>query len=148
MNLNVLETMALVVGKDKPFAPFSAEAWKFAGQMTLMGIGMVFAVLAILWLVLSLFKVVFAGKSKKEPKPQKIAKAEPSAGSAAEASDDVLSAVLAAGIQAYQEDKERELVAVITAAVAAYRAEEGEAGSFRVVSFKRASGPRSWNRNK
>ena len=46
-----------------------------------------------------------------------------------------------------------ELIAVITAAIAAYRAsEEGmsaaEAGGFRVVSFKRASTGRAWNSNK
>ena len=46
-----------------------------------------------------------------------------------------------------------ELVAVITAAIAAYRSSEegltGEAaGGFRVVSFKRAAGGRAWNSNK
>lgn len=148
MNLNVLETMALAVGKDEPFAPFSAEAWKFAGQMTLMGIGMVFSVLAILWAVLTVFKLVFAGKTKQSPKPERTKKAERGVSQAASPSDDAISAVLAAGVQAYRDDQERELIAVITAAVAAYRSEEGEAGGFRVVSFKRASGSRSWNRNK
>ena len=46
-----------------------------------------------------------------------------------------------------------ELIAVITAAIAAYRAsEEGLTGDdvngFRVVSFKRATKGRAWNSNK
>ena len=38
------------------------------------------------------------------------------------------------------------LIAAITAAIEAYRAEEGSANTaFRVVSFKRKSGRKSWN---
>jgi len=63
----------------------------------------------------------------------------------------VIAAVIAAGLQAYQEDEARSneaLVAVITAAVAAYRASEGlEGEGFRVVSFKRVGG-RPWNSKK
>ena len=145
MSWNLIQTVALTVGKDEPFAPFSADALKYAGQMTLIGMGMIFSVLAVLWAVLAIFKLVFAGKTKKPPvaKPKKTEEIKES--SAAEPSNDVISAVLAAGIQAYREDTDRELVAVITAAVAAYRAQEGSTGEFRVVSFKRASGGRAWN---
>ena len=47
------------------------------------------------------------------------------------------------------EANDAELVAIITAAVAAYMAEEGTeyAGGFRVVSFKRVRGGRTWNAN-
>ena len=59
--------------------------------------------------------------------------------------DDAISAVIAASIQAYQEDSNEALVAVITAAVAAHRAAEGlDSDGFRVVSFKRVGG-RHWN---
>ena len=38
------------------------------------------------------------------------------------------------------------IVAAITAAIAAARADEGLAGGFRVVSFRRADSSRAWNR--
>lgn len=124
---------------------FSAERWAYAGKMTLIGMLMVFSVLASLWAVLAIFKVVFAGKTPKEAKPKKKIKEAPAqAGS----SEDILQAVIAAGLEAYREDKEKELVAVLTAAVSAYREAEGESGEFRVVSFRRASGRRSWNSKK
>ena len=50
---------------------FSAARWAYAGKMTLIGMLMIFAVLASLWAVLAIFKVVFAGKTPKEAKPKK-----------------------------------------------------------------------------
>lgn len=110
---------------------FSAERLALAGQMTLIGMGMIFAVLAILWGVLAIFKLIFA----REPKKNKQ-EAAPMAEAPAEA---VAEPVATDG---------GELIAVITAAVAAYRAaEEGtaDAGSFRVVSFRKTNGGRAWN---
>ncbi len=124
---------------------FSPERWAYAGKMTLIGMLMIFAVLAILWLVLAIFKVIFAGKTPKEAKPKKEEKKSKVAHAPTGSTDDVLQAVIAAGLEAYREDKEKELVAVLTAAVSAYREAEGESGAFRVVSFRRASGRRSWN---
>lgn len=136
-----LTNAALSVNSDGTYTRFSGEAWKYAGEMTLLGMGMVFAVLATLWLVLTIFKLIFAGKDSKKEKtkaPAAVAKAveesvvavEEDTAPVAEAGDD-------------------ELVAVITAAIAAYMAEEngGEVpvGGFRVVSFRRASGGRPWN---
>ncbi|MBO5938910.1 MAG: OadG family protein [Clostridia bacterium] len=127
---------------------FSAERWAYAGKMTLIGMLMVFSVLAILWAVLAIFKLVFAGKTPKEAKPKKEAKVAKKAPEPTGSSDDVLQAVIAAGLEAYRADQEKELVAVLTAAVSAYREAEGESGAFRVVSFRRASGRRSWNSKK
>lgn len=124
---------------------FSAARWAYAGKMTFLGMLMVFSVLAILWAVLAIFKVIFAGKTPKTPK---VKESKNKTVAVANASDDVLSVVIAAGIGAYQEDKERELVAVLTAAVSAYRASEGEQSEFRVVSFRRTSGGRAWNSKK
>ncbi len=137
MNSMMLNRMALEIRADGTYAPFSADAWKFAGQMTLMGMLMVFSVLATLWGVLAIFKLVFAGKTKKAPAEKKSAPAPvaPAAKPAAPAP------------VAPAEDN-GQLIAVITAAVAAYRASEGEVGGFRVVSFKRAGGARSWNAKK
>lgn len=113
---------------------FSPERLAMTGEMILVGLGMVFAVLATLWGVLTIFKLVFAKPEKKkaEPKPAPAVEEAPTyePETVAEATDD------------------GELVAVITAAVAAYMAsEEPDAApnGFRVVSFRRANGGRAWN---
>ncbi len=120
---------------------FSAERWAYAGRMTLLGMTMIFAVLGLLWTVLAVFKYVMVGK---EPKPQK----EKSA----------ISEVVAESVAAVEEESiapatdDGELVAVIAAAIAAYRASEGmdavDASAFRVVSFRRAASGRAWNANR
>ena len=139
MNFQTVTAYALNVSADTKYPAFSAEAWMKAAEVTIMGLGAVFAVLAVLWLVLSVFKLIFANDSTKsktavkkdiasEPKPEPIAVAE-------------------------SKTDDGELIAVITAAIAAYRAsEEGLTGDavngFRVVSFKRATKGRAWNSNK
>ena len=140
MNWNVLMANAvLAVRENGTYVPFSADAWQYAGEMTLLGMGMVFAVLAILWGVLSIFKVVFAGKTPKVKKEApKAAVAQPS---------DESKTVVAATVQAVQAD-DAAMIAVLTAAIAAYRTEEGADGAFRVVSFKRAGAGRAWNGRK
>ena len=112
---------------------FSPERLALAGEMTLLGMGMVFAVLAILWAVLAIFKLVFA-----KPEPKKVSKPEPVAEVAPVVTPEPVAYV--AG--------DDELVAVITAAIVAYRQNEepGVApGGFRVVSFRRANGGKAWN---
>jgi len=129
---------ALNANVDTKYKAFSGEAWAEAGKVTLLGLGMIFAVLALLWLVLAVFKVLFVKNGAKKPAETKVEKApvaEPAPTQVAAPSDD------------------EALIAVITAAIAAYRAsEEGmdsaQAGGFRVVSFKRAGRGRSWNSNK
>ncbi len=110
---------------------FSSERWSYAGRMTLLGMGMVFAVLGFLWAVISIFKMVVGNKS---PKPKKEEKPETPAPVAAPApvSDDPA------------------VVAAITAAIAAMIESDPAlstqfADGFRVVSFKRRSGKTSWN---
>ena len=103
-----------------------------AGLMIIQGIGMVFLVLAILWLVLLIFKKVFykdpaAAKKAAEPAPAST----PAPVASAPANDDAL-------------------VAAITAAVTAYIESDPAlssqfAGGFRVVSFKKKNGKASWN---
>lgn len=126
-----------------------AETLTMMWQTVVLGMGMVFAVLALLFGILSIFKLVFAGKTPKAPKEKKPTVAEKKAAvTSSSASDDAIAAVIAASIQAIREDENQQLVAVITAAVSAYRAAEGESGSFRVVSFKRAGSARAWNARK
>ena len=131
---------ALNANVDTKYKAFSGEAWAEAGKVTLLGMGMIFAVLALLWLVLAVFKVLFVKNGAKKPAETKVEKAP--------AADPVPAAAPVANAS-----NDEELIAVITAAVAAYRAsEEGmdsaQAGGFRVVSFKRAGRGRSWNSNK
>ena len=138
MNLQTITAYALSVSPDTKFGVFSTEAILKAAEVTLLGMGMVFSVLSLLWLVLAAFKVIFA----KEKKPKaKATAAEP-----------VVEAVPAPVSEVATTD-DGELIAVISAAIAAYRASEegleGEAvNGFRVVSFKRAGSGRAWNSNK
>ena len=118
------------------FAPFSAEAWEYVGQMTLLGMGMVFAVLGLLWMVLTVFKLVFVGKNKKESPREKV-----------ETPNHQLSSkpISAPAVNSSAQSDE-EIAAVIMAAITAYMAEQGvSADGFRVVSFNRVKNGRAWN---
>ena len=116
---------------------FSAERWAYAGRMTLLGMVMIFAVLGLLWAVLAVFKLVMVGKEAKPAQKNAIAEAIAESASVAEEPEAV---------------DDGELVAVIAAAIAAYRASEGmdaaDASAFRVVSFRRAANGRAWNANR
>ncbi|MBE6578155.1 MAG: hypothetical protein E7653_08505 [Ruminococcaceae bacterium] len=107
-------------------------------QTVVLGMAMIFAVLAILWAILAIFKLIFVGPTPKAQKPEKKEEPKPEPKAAAPA------APVAAPVA---EANDAELVAIITAAVAAYMAEEGTeyTGGFRVVSFKRVRGGRTWN---
>lgn len=110
---------------------FSPERLALAGQVTLIGVGMVFAVLTILWAVLAIFKQIFARPEKKKAEPAPAAAPAPVIEEAVEEAFD-----------------DGELIAVITAAVAAYIENEDPAmaqSGFRVVSFRRANGGKAWN---
>ena len=109
---------------------FSPARLSMAGLMIVQGVGMVFLVLAILWMVLLIFKKVFYKDPAKQEKKEE-ATAEAPAPVAAPADDGAL-------------------VAAITAAVAAYIDSDPAlssqfAGGFRVVSFKKKNGKTSWN---
>ena len=113
---------------------FSPERLALAGQMTLIGMGMIFSVLGLLWGVLAIFKVVFARPAPKKAKPVAEVKAP--------------TAVVTEPEPVTTAQNDDELIAVITAAIAAYIAEEepdAYQGGFRVVSFRRANGGKAWN---
>ena len=139
MNMHELGFIALSEKYMAPVIEFEAEEdlggafspvrLKKAGLMIIQGLGMVFLVLAVLWLVLLIFKKVFykdpaTAKKAEQPAPAPVAAPAPT-------SDDAL-------------------VAAITAAVAAYIESDPAlssqfAGGFRVVSFKKKNGKASWN---
>ena len=125
---------ALALAPDQKAIPFSLEAFSEAARMTLMGMGMIFAVLGVLWGVLMVFKLVFA-RPKKEKKAE-APKVEP-------ATADIVESEPAPAAT-----DDAELIAILTAAIYAYEAEQNpdaQVGNFRVVSYRRANGGRSWN---
>lgn len=116
------------------------ERLGYALRMLIVGLGMVFVVLAILWGVLTVSRFVFYDL------PRKKREAEISEHKA-EAKTVVAPAPSApAPVAAPRSDDA--LIAVITAAIAAAMAEEGTspATGFRVVSFRRTGGNHAWNR--
>ena len=86
-------------------------------KVVIIGIVLVFLILVLLTLVLVLFKKAL-GREKKKDEIDIIAIDE-----SVSASDN--------------KNDELSLICVITAAVAAYRDENGSAGNFRVVSFRK-----------
>ena len=134
ITLSVAYSKLIAHAEEDLGGAFSPARLSMAGLMIIQGMGMVFLVLAILWMVLLIFKKVFykdLAKASKAPKETKAAEPAPVAPAAPVASDDAL-------------------VAAITAAVAAYIDSDPAlssqfAGGFRVVSFKKKNGKTSWN---
>ena len=109
------------------------EKFSLSGEMLLRGMGTVFMVLIILWGILAIFGKVFSdtGKKTAEKMPETVQAAEPvSEPEVADAADDGA------------------LIAVITAAVEAYRS-ENEVGNtaFHVVSFRQKKSAGGWMGN-
>lgn len=96
-----------------------SDVMGFGGQMLLIGMGTVFAVLCIIWICLVIFKYAFQNLGK--PKKQEKNEAE---------------IVRAADIAPIRNSADDEIVAVIAAAIAMAESEDSDM-KFRVVSFKR-----------
>ena len=116
---------------------FSAERWAYSGEMLVLGIGMVFLVLAILWAVLAIFAKTMGGAEKPAKQEKPAPKSEPKPAPAP-----------AAPVVAHQSDDA--IVAAITAAIAMTIESDPALSAqfksgFRVVSFKKKSGKTSWN---
>lgn len=115
------------------------ERTLYALSHTGVGMLIVFAVLAVIWAILAVFKMIFGGKSAKKEKeaaaPEK--KSEPAPTAKAPAT--------AAAAPVVPTSSDAEIVAAITAAITLMREAEGKAGTFRVVSFRRTGGARPWN---
>ena len=109
-------TNILEVANNKPLE--FLDALGFGGKMILIGMVSVFAVLGIIWAILTVFKMVFTNIDKNK-KP--TVSSEPVA--------------QAPAVQAPTNDAE--IVAVIAAAIAMAESECGNNVKFRVVSFKR-----------
>ncbi len=106
-----------------------SESASVAGIVTLQGMLTVFAVLALLWGAIEIVhRLLHGAQSSSERKTDEPASAD-------SASDAAIAAAIAAALAANED--EGAVVAAITAAIAAQRAEQGENGEFRVVSFRR-----------
>ena len=107
---------ALLTGQNLPLS----EALAMGGQTTVIGLAIVFAVLIILMIVLSLFKVIFY----KKPKTQAAPAAAPAQAAPVE---------------------EEELIAVLTAAVAASL--NTSTYNLRIKSYRRTDNKMpAWNK--
>ncbi len=100
-------------------------------KMILIGMGTVFSVLFIIWFFLTIFRLVM-DKAKKKNKAPVPAAPVPVDGTEEAVPDDGA------------------LIAAITAAITAYREEEGvpAPSSFRVVSFEKRGASRPWKKNR
>lgn len=119
---------------------FSAQRIEYAITVTLQGMLMVFAVLALLWGVVAIFKVVLHDiPEKRAAKKKALSAAVAQAAAPQEQPAEVAPAPV---------EDDGEIVAAITAAIAATLASEEYkdqfASGFRVVSFKRKGG--AWNK--
>ena len=106
------------------------DAFAYGIPLSLFGFATVFAVLALIWGILSLFKVVFytIPNARKNPKKAvEVKKAEP------KVAQPIVTETVS--VQSAQDDSD---VEAIIAAIEAYRSETtGKTGGFRVVSFKK-----------
>lgn len=119
---------------------FSVQRIEYAITVTLQGMLMVFAVLALLWGVVAIFKVVLHDiPEKRAAKKKALSAAVAQAAAPQEQPAEVAPAPV---------EDDGEIVAAITAAIAATLASEEYkdqfASGFRVVSFKRKGG--AWNK--
>lgn len=104
----------------------------YALQRTLIGLIIIFGVLAVIWLVLSLFKVIFYKDPNKKSAEKKVEKTP----------DPVPAPV---PVQTVEAEDDGAVIAAIVAAVSAMRSEQGITDGFRVVSFKRGTN-KPWNK--
>lgn len=118
---------------DTAAMPLS-ERLLYGLQVLVIGMVTVFVVLALLWGAMALFKIFFYNiPNQKKNTAAAVNKVE----NVPAAADIPLAAPAASD--------DTQLIAVITAAIAAYNASAGNKLPFRVVSYRRATGAGGWN---
>ena len=110
----------------KPFETAS-EALSYGIPTSLVGFSTVFAVLILLWGVVSLMKVFFYTIPNKKSAEKK------SPANIPEQKTTVIETQLVSAVNS----NDNEIVAAIIAAIEAYRTQNGSTCGFRVVSFKK-----------
>ena len=121
------------------------ERITYGGQVFLIGICTVFAALALLWGVISIFKIFMYDIPQKRIK--KKAEEELMAHCVESDSAASVEAAVPANPAPTAEADNAQLIAAISAAITAYNTdpETGCALPFRVVSFRRSKGANGWN---
>ncbi|MBQ9805640.1 MAG: OadG family protein [Clostridia bacterium] len=120
--------------------PWSERA-STAGTVTLLGMVTIFLVLALLWGVIEVMHCLMpkeGGSKEKKAKEKPAKKEKKKTAPVPNEQDAAIAAAIAASLAAYEDSGAT--VAAITAAITAARADSGETGGFRVVSFKRTAG--------
>lgn len=134
--MNIAATINVLMAAKEGIKPLG-ERLGDGLQVFIIGILAVFGVLAVLWGVLALFKVFFYDIPKKRAEANK------------KKSEEIVPVDVNATAPTSEEETptdDTQLIAVITAAIAAYTAENGKpALPFRVVSYKRVKGANGWN---
>lgn len=112
-----------------------SERLVYSLRMMAFGMVVVFAVLTVIWLSLTLFRVIFSALEKRKRS------------SDADGEDQSLNPMVLPPASAENAEETGAIVAAMTAAIAFLYAEENASGeaqkSFRVVRFRKAGGP--WN---
>ena len=121
----------------------TGEKMAKAGMNTLMGMGVVFAVLIFISWLISMFKYISVFEAKMKAK-KNAAAAAPAAPAAAAPAPTAVPAPTAAPAEEENLTDDTELVSVITAAIAAYEGKETVDNGLVVRSIKRVSN-RNWN---
>lgn len=139
--MNLL-TLQLLTAEAMPMG----ERVMYALRMLVVGLGAVFAILALLWGVMVLARVLLHDIPTRSKVEQDALKSAPPAGRPNVSPRPVSPAPTAPAAPAAQDNGV--LIAIITAAVSAAMQEEGTLppGGFRVVSFRRSSNGGAWNR--
>ena len=125
--MNMMNLPTLLTKSDLPFAERASEAL----TMVVMGMVMVFLVLATIMLVLMIMERVFSKEPKTKPVVEAPKTIESTPAPVVQVQDD--GAVIAA------------ITAAISAMLAAENGTETYEGGFRVVSFKRSNRGTPWN---
>lgn len=134
--LNITVIAAQAEADTQVIEDFS-ERLSLFGEVTLLGMGTIFIVLAILWGLISLIGFFFDLHNKKVAAKNPATKENTVSAAVKEPTAPVAEQTPA------QQDNNGALVAAITAAIAAYidadeTLQEEYSGGFRVVSFRRA----------
>ena len=132
MVVKILMIQNLAIDVTKSFAS-AGEALGYGLPLYLFGFCVVFFVLALLWGILTLFKLFFYTIPHNKKNSDSSAPAKDS--SSVQKTEMTSSGAAAAVLDPSQADNE--IVAAITAAIEAFRSQNGSVGGFRVVSFKK-----------
>ncbi len=108
------------------------EALGYGLPLSLFGFAVVFFVLALLWGILTLFKLFFYTIPNNKKKDASSASVKNSSVQKMEMTSSGAAAAVAQPTLA-----DSEIIAAITAAIEAFRSQSGSVGGFRVVSFKK-----------